>query len=246
MLKDKNAIITGGARGIGKAIAMTFASQGANVFICYRSNDEAALKTKAEIEKYGTKVEIIKADVQDHQQVALVVEAAIKAFGRIDILVNNAGITKDKLLMRMTPEDFSEVIDINLVGSFNFIRQIVPHMIKQKQGRIINISSIAGVKGNPGQANYSASKAGINGLTLSVAKEIGRRGITVNAIAPGYIETDMTGILTEDYKTKLLDAISLGRFGTPEDVAKAAAFLASDDAAYITGQIIGIDGGMMI
>ncbi len=246
MLKGKNAIITGGVRGIGRAIGETFAKQGANVFLCYKSNDEAALAAKSELEQYGTNVEIMKADVQDYQQVGLVVEAAIKAFGKIDILVNNAGITKDKLLMRMTPEDFSEVIDVNLVGSFNFIRHIAPHMIKQKQGRIINISSIAGVKGNPGQANYSASKAGINGLTLSVAKEIGRRGITVNAIAPGYIETDMTGILTEEYKGKLLDAISLGRFGTPEDVAKVAAFLASDDAAYITGQIIGVDGGMMI
>ena len=246
MLKDKNAIITGGIRGIGKAIAEVFCNRGANVFLCYKNNDEAALKAKDELERYGTRVEIMKADVKDYQQVTLVVEAAIKAFGKIDILVNNAGITKDKLIMRMTPEDFSEVIDVNLIGSFNFIRQIVPHMIKQKQGRIINISSIAGVRGNPGQANYSASKAGINGLTLSLAKEIGRRGITVNAIAPGYIETDMTGILTDDYKGKLLDAISLGRFGTPEDVAKLAAFLASEDAAYITGQIIGVDGGMMI
>jgi 3-oxoacyl-[acyl-carrier protein] reductase len=246
MLTGKSAIITGGVRGIGKAIAETFASQGADVFLCYKSNEEAALMTKAELLKYGTRVEVMKADVQDFQQVAQVVAAAVQAFGKIDILVNNAGITKDKLLMRMSLEDFTEVVDINLIGSFNFIRQIAPHMIKQKQGRIINISSIAGVKGNPGQANYSASKAGINGLTLSVAKEIGRRGITVNAIAPGYIETDMTGVLAEDYKQKLLNAISLGRFGTPEDVAKVAAFLASDDAAYITGQIIGVDGGMMI
>ena len=246
MLNGKNAIITGGVRGIGRAIAEEFAKRGANVFLTYRSNDEAAAQAKADLSKYGTAIEVMKADAASYEEAGAAVEAAIAAFGKIDILINNAGITKDKLLMRMTPEDFNDVINTNLSGSFYFVRQIVPHMIKRKEGRIINISSIVGVKGSAGQVNYSASKAGLIGLTLSAAKELGRRGITVNAIAPGYIETDMTGILTDDQKGKYLEVISLGRIGKPEDVAKAAAFFASDDAAYITGQVLGVDGGMMI
>ncbi len=246
MLKGKSAIITGGVRGIGKAIAEEFVKRGADVFLTYRSNDEAARLVKEELGQYGTKVEVMKADASNFEEAGAAVAAAITAFGKVDILVNNAGITKDKLLMRMSPTDFNEVIDTNLSGSFYFIRQIVPHMIKRKEGRIINISSIVGVKGSAGQVNYSASKAGIIGLTLSASKELGRRGITVNAIAPGYIETDMTGVLTAEQNDKYLEIISLGRIGKPEDVAKAAAFLASDDAAYITGQVLGVDGGMMI
>jgi 3-oxoacyl-[acyl-carrier protein] reductase len=246
MLKDKNAIITGGVRGIGRAIATEFCKQGANVMLCYKSNDEAAAEVKEELLKFGTKVEVMKADVSKMEEAKAVVEKAIAEFGSVDILVNNAGITKDKLLMKMSQEDFSEVVDINLVGSFNFMRQVAPVMIKQKQGRIINISSIAGVKGNPGQANYSASKAGVIGLTYSAAKELGKRNITVNAIAPGYIETDMTGVLADQYKDKMLESISLGRFGKPEDIAGIVAFLATEQASYITGQVIAVDGGMMI
>ena len=246
MLKDKNAIITGGVRGIVKAITIEFCRQGANVMLCYKSNDQAAEALKEELLQFGTKVLTMKADVSLMEQAKAVVDETVSQLGRVDILVNNAGITKDKLLMKMTQEDFSEVIDINLVGSFNFMRQVAPVMIKQKYGRIINISSIAGVKGNAGQANYSASKAGVIGLTYSAAKELGKRNITVNAIAPGYIETDMTGVLEDQYKEKLLQSISLSRFGKPEDVAGIAVFLATDSASYITGQVIAVDGGMMI
>jgi 3-oxoacyl-[acyl-carrier protein] reductase len=246
MLKGKSAVITGGVRGIGKAIAEEFCRQGADVLLCYRSNDEAAKKTAEELAKYGTKVELAKGDVSDPAHAEEAVKLAKELFGKIDILVNNAGITKDKLMMRMTPTDFDEVIKANLSGSFYFLNTAASVMIKQKYGRIINISSIVGVRGNAGQVNYSASKAGIIGMTLSAAKELGRRGITVNAVAPGFIETDMTDLLTEDQKKGMLDAISLGRTGKASDVADAVAFLASDKASYITGQVIGVDGGMSI
>lgn len=246
MLKGKSAVITGGVRGIGRAIAEEFCKNGADVMLCYRSNDEAAKKTAEELSQYGTKVELIKGDVADCNHAEEVAKASKEAFGKIDILVNNAGITKDKLMMRMSPDDFDQVVKANLSGSFYFVRAISPIMIKQKSGRIINLSSIVGVKGNSGQVNYSASKAGIIGLTLSAAKELGRRGITVNAIAPGFIETDMTGVLTEEQKTKMAETISLGRVGTPKDIAHAAVFLASEHASYITGQILGIDGGMSL
>lgn len=244
MLKGKSAVITGGVRGIGKAIAEEFCRQGADVLLCYRSNDEAAIKTADELKQYGTRVELIKGDVSDSHHAVEAAQRAKDLFGKIDILVNNAGITKDKLLMRMTPTDFDEVIKANLNGSFYFLQAISPIMIKQKGGRIINISSIVGVRGNAGQVNYSASKAGIIGMTMSAAKELGKRGITVNAVAPGYIETDMTEIMTEEQKKAMLDVISLGRAGKVSDVANAVAFLASDQAAYITGQVLTVDGGM--
>jgi 3-oxoacyl-[acyl-carrier protein] reductase len=244
MLKGKSAVITGGVRGIGRAIAEEFCRQGADVLLCYRSNEEAARRTAEELKQYGTRVELMKGDVSDPAHAEETAKAAKELFGKIDILVNNAGITKDKLLLKMTPSDFDEVVQANLSGSFYFLQAIAPVMIKQRGGRIINISSIVGVKGNAGQVNYSASKAGIIGMTLSAAKELGKRGITVNAVAPGFIETDMTEILTDEQKKAMLDMISLGRAGKASDVANAVAFLASDAAAYITGQILAIDGGM--
>lgn len=246
MLKGKCAVITGGVRGIGKAIAEEFCIQGSDVLLSYRSNDEAAGKTAEELKKYGTRVELIKGNVSDSNHAEEVAKKAMELFGRIDILVNNAGITKDKLVMRMSPSDFDDVVQTNLNGSFYFLRNIAPIMIKQKAGRIINISSIVGVRGNAGQINYSASKAGIIGLTLSASKELGKRGITVNAVAPGLIETDMTEILTVEQKQKMMELISLGRAGKASDVAKAVAFLASDHAAYISGQVLGVDGGMTL
>lgn len=246
MLKGKSAVITGGVRGIGKAIAVEFCRQGADVLLCYRSNEDAAKKTAEELKQYGTRVELIKGDVSDPQHAEEAAKIAKDSFGKIDILVNNAGITRDKLILRMSPADFDEVLQSNLNGSFYFLRAIAPIMVKQKGGRIINISSIVGVRGNPSQVNYSASKAGIIGMTLSAAKELGRRGITVNAVAPGFIETEMTEILTDDQKKAMSDVISLGRMGQASDVANAVAFLASDQAAYITGQVLGVDGGMAI
>ncbi|MBC6679339.1 3-oxoacyl-[acyl-carrier-protein] reductase [Zhenpiania hominis] len=244
MLKGKAAIITGGVRGIGKAIAREFCENGADVLLCYRSNDEQARKTAEELAGFGTRIELLKGDVADPETAKAAVAKAKECFGRVDILVNNAGITKDKLLMRMSDTDFTDVISANLNGSFYFLSAAAKVMIKQKSGRIINLSSVAGVKGNPGQVNYSASKAGVVGMTMSAAKELGRRGITVNAIAPGFIDTDMTAVMTDDQKAKAAEAISLGRTGKPEDVAKTALFLASDGAAYITGQTICVDGGL--
>lgn len=246
MLKGKSAIITGGVRGIGFGIAEEFAKQGANVMICYRSNEEAAAKAVSELEKYGTKVISSKGDVSDASYAEQAVKEAIEAFGQVDILVNNAGITNDKLLLRMSEEDFRKVIDTNLMGTFHFTKYAAAHMSKKRAGRIINLSSISGVRGNAGQANYCASKAGVIGMTLSNAKELGKRNITVNAIAPGFIDTDMTLALSEKQRELVLGQISLGRYGSTADVAKTAAFLASDGAAYITGQVIGVDGGMIL
>lgn len=246
MLKGKNAVITGGVRGIGRATAEVFCKNGANVMLCYRSNEEAAKETAEALKKYGTQVELMKGDVSSFAHAEEVAAKAKEIFGTIDILVNNAGITKDKLMLKMSADDFDQVVKANLSGSFYFLKAVSAVMMKQRQGRIINLSSVVGVKGNSGQANYSASKAGIIGLTLSAAKELGRRGITVNAIAPGFIETDMTGVLSDEQKHKMAEVISLGKVGTPEDVANTALFLASEMASYITGQVIGVDGGMSI
>ena len=246
MLKGKSAIITGGVRGIGRAIAEEFCKNGADVVIGFRSNQEAAEKTARELKAYGTRVLVVQGDVADPAYGEKLAATAKEAFGKVDILVNNAGITRDMLMMKMSPEDFKTVIDTNLNGTFYCTKAVTPLMIKQKSGTIINLSSVVGVKGNPGQVNYAASKAGIIGLTLSAAKELGRRNITVNAIAPGFIDTEMTEVLTEEQKKRMLEAVSLGRLGKPEDIAKTAVFLASEGGAYITGQVLSVDGGISL
>jgi len=245
MLQGKSAIITGGVRGIGRAVAAEFCKNGANVMLCYKNSIGAAEETLKDLSAYGTKIELIRGDVSDPGYAKEAVARAKEVFGNVDILVNNAGITSDKLIVRMSDDDFKSVIETNLNGAFYFLREASQVMIKQKYGRIINISSVAGVRGNAGQINYSASKAGIIGMTLSAAKELGRRGVTVNAIAPGLIDTDMTAVLSEEQKASLLGSISLGRIGAPQDIADTALFLASGAASYITGQVICVDGGML-
>lgn len=245
-LNGKVALITGGSRGIGKAIAIKLASYKANIVINYTSNKEHALKVKEEIESYGVKSIAIKCDVSKSDEVNNMIEAVVKEFGQIDILVNNAGITRDGLLMRMKEEDFDSVIDINLKGVFNCTKSATKYMMKKRYGKIINISSVVGLIGNAGQANYCASKAGVIGLTKSSARELASRNINVNAIAPGFIDTDMTSVLNENLKETMLKNIPQNRFGSPEDVANLVLFLASDMSSYITGQIINVDGGMVM
>ena len=244
MLKGKCAVITGASRGIGKCIATKFAKEGANVVINYRNNEEEALKVKQELEDLGSQVLVVKADVSELEQAENLIKEAKKEFGRVDILVNNAGITKDNLIIRMKEEDFDSVIKTNLKGAFNCLKAVTPIMLKQKYGKIENMASVVGVVGNPGQVNYCASKAGLIGMTKSLAKEIGSRNITVNAIAPGFIDTDMTKILSDDQKKKILSQIPLNKFGNVEDIANVALFLGSENSNYITGQVIHVDGGM--
>ena len=244
MLKGKCAVITGASRGIGKCIATKFAKEGANVVINYRNNEEEALKVKQELEDLGSQVLVVKADVSELEQAENLIKEAKKEFGRVDILVNNAGITKDNLIIRMKEEDFDSVIKTNLKGAFNCLKAVTPIMLKQKYGKIVNMASVVGVVGNPGQVNYCASKAGLIGMTKSLAKEIGSRNITVNAIAPGFIDTDMTKILSDDQKKKILSQIPLNKFGNVEDIANVALFLGSENSNYITGQVVHVDGGM--
>jgi 3-oxoacyl-[acyl-carrier protein] reductase len=246
ILKGKNAIVTGSSRGIGRAIALKFADMGANVVLNYRSDVNSVNEVIKEIEAKGVKAVAIQGDVSNFEDSKRIIDEAIEKLGSVDILVNNAGITKDSLIMRMKEEDFDKVIEVNLKGVFNCVKHAVPVMMKQKSGRIINISSVVGLSGNAGQANYAAAKAGIIGLTKSIAKEIASRGVTVNAIAPGFIETDMTGVLSDKTKETIKLNIPLKRLGSPEDIANTAAFLASDMASYITGQVISVDGGMHI
>lgn len=246
MLKDKVAIITGGSRGIGSAICLDFASKGANVVVNYSGNKEAALKTVAQCEEYGVKAIAIKADIGNSSEVEYLVQETMNAFGKIDILVNNAGITRDNLILRMSDQEFDDVIQTNLKGTYLCMKQISKIMIKQRHGRIINMSSVVGIAGNSSQVNYAASKAGVIGMTKSLAKELARRSITVNAVAPGYIRTDMTSNLPEAVTKQLLDSIPLGRLGEVTDIAKTVSFLASDDASYITGQVINVNGGMLM
>jgi 3-oxoacyl-[acyl-carrier protein] reductase len=246
MLKGKCAIVTGASRGIGKAIALKLASLGANVVVNYRSNEKEALEVENEIKKMGVETLCIKGDISKSEDVDKLITDTKERFGNIDIMVNNAGITKDALILRMKKEDFDSVIDVNLKGVFNCLKAIAPVMIKQKQGKIINLSSVVGITGNAGQINYSASKAGVIGMTKSLAKEVGSRGITVNAVAPGYIETDMTETLGEKYKEEMKKNIPLKRLGSANDVAEVVAFLAGDGANYVTGQVIQVDGGMVM
>lgn len=235
---DKCALITGATRGIGKQIAITLAKQGYNIALNYRKENEELENTKKEIEKIGVQILAVKGDVANFEDCENFVKQVIERFGQIDVLVNNAGITKDMLLMRMKKEDFEQVIDTNLVGTFNVTKNVVPYMMKARSGRIINISSVVGISGNAGQTNYSASKAGIIGFTKSLAKEIASRNILVNAVAPGFIETNMTDVLKDDVKQEIAKNIPLKRMGTAQDVANVVKFLASDDSSYITGQVI--------
>ena len=246
MLAGKVALVTGASRGIGKAIACKLARVGAKVIINYNGSKEKAEAVKSEIEAAGGQAEVYQCDVSDYTACETFIQTVIKEEGSLDILVNNAGITKDGLLMKMSEEDFDKVLDTNLKGAFNTIRFASRQMLRQKGGRIINMSSVVGVSGNAGQANYAASKAGVIGLTKAAARELASRGITVNAIAPGFIETDMTDVLSDKVKEASEAQIPLGHFGKPEDVAAAAAFLASEEARYITGQVLHVDGGMVM
>ena len=244
MLTGKIAVVTGASRGIGRAIALKLASEGAAVIVNYNGSEEKALEVKQELEAAGGRADICQCDVSDYGKCEGFIAEIITEYGQIDILVNNAGITRDGLLMKMSEEDFDKVLKTNLKGAFNTIRFASRQMLKQRKGRIINMASVVGVTGNAGQANYAASKAGIIGLTKAAARELASRGVTVNAIAPGFIETDMTKILPEKVKEATVSQIPLGKFGQVEHVAAAAAFLASEEAEYITGQVLHVDGGM--
>ena len=243
---NKVALITGATRGIGKQIAITLAKQEYNIVLNYRSENEELAKLKQEIENNNVKCLCVRGDVSKFEDCKKFVKEIISEFGNIDILVNNAGITKDMLLMRMKKEDFEDVIDVNLIGTFNVTRNVIPYMIKAKKGRVINISSVVGVSGNAGQTNYAASKAGIIGFTKSLAKEVASRNILVNAVAPGFIQTDMTEVLNDGIKEEIISAVPLKRMGNVEDVANVVKFLASEDSSYITGQVINVDGGMLM
>lgn len=246
MLQGRIALVTGAGRGIGRAIAIRLAELGANIVINYRSSEKEAEEVIEEIRSKGVSAIMIQGDVSIYADSEKIIKSAVKHFGRLDILVNNAGITIDNLILRMKEEDFDKVVNVNLKGAFNCMKNAAPIMLKQRSGKIINISSVIGLVGNAGQANYAAAKAGIIGITKSVAKELGSRGINVNAIAPGFIETDMTESLGDNVKENLMDNIPLKRIGKPKDVANIAAFLASDEASYITGQVINVDGGMVM
>lgn len=246
MLTGKIALVTGASRGIGRAIAKELASKGAFVIVNYNGSKEAANEAVSEIKANGNDAVAMQCDVSNYEACGQMIEEIIKEYGRIDILVNNAGITRDGLLMRMSEADFDAVLETNLKGTFNTIRHMSRYFLKQKSGKIINMSSVSGLLGNAGQANYSASKAGVVGLTKAVAKELASRGIQVNAVAPGFIETEMTAAMTDQAKEAVISQIPLGRTGKVEDIAGCVCFLASSQADYITGQVISVDGGMAI
>ena len=240
----KTAVVTGGSRGLGRAICLELASGGANIVLCYAGNERSAQETAANCEALGVKALALRCDVSDASQVKTLMDTALAAFGHIDILVNNAGITRDGLLMMMKEADFDDVIATNLKGAFLCMKAVARQMVKQRYGRIVNLSSVVGLRGNAGQVNYAASKVGVIGMTKSLAKELASRGVTVNAVAPGFMATDMTAAMPEAAKTATLAAIPMGRMGAAEDVAKTVAFLACEEAGYITGQVLAVDGGM--
>lgn len=246
MLEGKVALVTGAAKGIGKAIALALAADGAAVIVNYNGSRDRAEQTVEEMKALGADAMAYRCNVADTKAVDDMIKEIIRIYGRLDILVNNAGITRDNLIMKMTEEDFDAVINANLKGCFNTIKAVSRQMLKQRSGRIINITSVSGILGNAGQANYAASKAGIIGLTKTMARELASRGITVNAVAPGFVDTDMTQTLSDSIKAAATAQIPLGHFGRPEDIASMAAYLASEKASYITGQIISVDGGMAI
>ncbi len=246
ILEGKVALVTGASRGIGREIALTLAGYGADVIVNYNGSEDKANAVVKEIEAMGRRAVPVQCSVADYEACGRMITDMLESFGHIDVLVNNAGITKDNLMIKMTEEDFDAVIDTNLKGTFNTIKHMYRAFIKQRSGRIINLSSVSGVLGNPGQSNYAASKAGVIGLTKSMAKELASRNITVNAVAPGYIDTDMTRSMGETAREAVIAQIPLKRAGQPKDIAEMVAFLASDKAGYITGQVISVDGGMAI
>ncbi len=245
-IQKPTALITGAGHGIGRAIALRLAKEGIHIVINYSSSEDEAAELAREAEAFGVETLLVKADISKEEETAKLFEKALTISGRVDILVNNAGITRDNLLLRMSEEDFDRVMDINLKGSFLCMKKAARIMLKQRYGRIINISSVVGLRGNAGQVNYAASKAGLIGMTKSLAKELASRNITVNALAPGMIETKMSEQMSDAAKKVMLERIPAGRIGRPEDVANAAAFLASEEASYITGQVLCVDGGMAV
>ena len=243
---SKVAFITGATRGIGKAIALELAKEGYNIALNYRTENEALENLKKEISEIGVECYPVQGDVSKAEDSERMTKEIIEHFEQIDVLVNNAGITKDNLILRMKEEEFTDVINVNLVGTFNITKNVIKYMTKKRYGKIINLSSVVGISGNAGQSNYAASKAGIIGFTKSIAKELASRNITANAVAPGFIKTDMTNVLKDEIKEEIESTIPLKRLGTAEDVAKVVKFLASDDSNYITGQVINVDGGMLM
>lgn len=241
----KVALITGATRGIGKAIAIRLANAGFDIALNYRRENDDLTNTKSEIEKAGVDCLPVQGDISSFEDCERIAKEIFDKFGKIDVLVNNAGITKDMLLMRMKPEDFSSVVDVNLIGTFNMTRNVVPYMVKARSGRVVNISSVVGIEGNAGQTNYSASKAGIIGFTKSLARELGSRNILVNAVAPGFIETDMTAVLSDSVRDEIAKKISLKRMGTAEDVAGVVEFLCGEASSYVTGTVIPVTGGLI-
>lgn len=241
----KVALITGATRGIGKAIAIRLANAGFDIALNYRKENDDLTNTKLEIEKAGVDCLPVQGDISSFEDCERIAKEIFDKFGKIDVLVNNAGITKDMLLMRMKPEDFSSVVDVNLIGTFNMTRNVVPYMVKARSGKIVNISSVVGIEGNAGQANYAASKAGIIGFTKSLARELGSRNILVNAVAPGFIETDMTAVLSDSVRDEIAKKISLRRMGSAEDVAGVVEFLCGEASSYVTGTVIPVTGGLI-